>query len=375
MPILDIMQSYDQSTANDYNIAEGVHQISPVDSPLQLILPKVQVGAVKAEWIEDELVAQKTTLGATVAATDSATITVAAGAATDLFPTDVATYKTIIRVDQEYMLVTSIVSSNKLGVTRGYGSTTAATHASASDLHIVSQLELEGADGKKGFAKARTRPSNYVQTFSRVVEVSGVQEAIKKLGGITSEVDYQIMQAMRQLALELEKTLVMGVKAQAGNGSSTFRTMGGLWAMVSTNRTSDSGNIDTDAIEADIKTIWDAGGVPRAIVTTGALAQDIASLYSDRIRTDVQTSVGGVNITSIINPLGEGPIAIIPHRSVASGEYFMLDTSRIALGYIRPFLMKPLAEDGDSEKRWIGGDYTLELMNEKAHAYRYGFNE
>ena len=53
-------------------------------------------------------------------------------------------------------------------------------------------MEHEVADGKQAVARARTRPSNYVQTFSRTVEVSGVQEAIKKLGGITSEIDYRL---------------------------------------------------------------------------------------------------------------------------------------------------------------------------------------
>lgn len=371
--ITDLMQSYDQSTVNDYTIAEGIHIISPTDTPLQLLLPKVQVGSAKAEWLEDELTGQTTTLAATVANTTDTEITVASGDGTDRFPPDVDIYSVVIRVDQEYMLVTG-ESSDVMTVTRGYGSTTKATHAANATVHIISQAEHEGADGKKAVARARTRPSNFIQTFSRTVEVSGIQEAVKKLGGITSEVDYQIMQAMRQLALELEKTLVMGVKAQVGDGSSSFRTMAGLWAMVSTNRTSDSGNIDTDAIEADIRTIWDAGGVPRAIVTTGKLAQDIANLYADRLRTDIQTTVGGVNITSIINPLGEGPIAIIPHRMVADGEYYMLDTARIALGYLRPFFMKDLADSGDADKRWIGGDYTLELMNEEAHAYRYGFS-
>jgi hypothetical protein len=174
--------------------------------------------------------------------------------------------------------------------------------------------------------------------------------------------------------LELEKTLIMGVKAQAGDGSSTFRTMGGLWAMVSTNRTSDSGAIDTTAIEADIRTIWNAGGVPRAILTTGKLAQDICNLYSDRIRTPIEMSIGGARISGIINPLADGIIPVIPHRLVAAGEYFMLDVARIGLGYLRPFFMKDLADDGDADKRWLGGDYTLELLNEKAHCYRYGFS-
>lgn len=370
--ITDLMQTYDQETSADIWVAEGIHMISPADTPLQLLLPKVQVSAVKAEWIEDELTGQMTTLAEGVDTT-STSIIVASGDGTDKFPPDVATYNTVVRVDQEYMLVTA-KSGDVLTVTRGYGDTTPATHEAGATVHIVSQLELEGADGKQAVARKRTRPSNYVQTFSRTVEVSGVQEAIRKLGGITSEIDYQIMQAMRQLALELEKTLIMGVKAQAGDGISSFRTMGGLWAMITTNRTADSGVIDAQAIESDIRAIWESGGTPRVILTTGKLAQDIANLYSDRIRTDVQTTIGGVNITSIINPLGEGPIAIVPSRLVAAGEYYMLDTARIALGYLRPFHMKPLANDGDADRRLIIGDYTLELMNEKAHAYRYGFS-
>jgi hypothetical protein len=369
-----LMQSYDQSTVNDVTIAEGIHMISPTDTPLQLLLPKVQVGSVKAEWIEDELTGQTTTLAATIASTTATQATVASGDGADKFPEDVDTYNVVIRIDQEYMLVTN-ESSDVLTVTRGYGNTTKSTHASGAAVHVISQLEDEGADGKKAFARARTRPSNYLQTFSRTVEVSGVQEAVRTLGGITSEIDYQIMQAMRQLALELEKTLLMGVKAQAGAADGGgFRTMGGLWAMITTNKTQDSGSIDTAAVEADIRTIWDAGGVPRAIVTTGKLAQDLSSLYADRVRTGIETTIGGVNVTSIINPLGEGPIAIIPHRMIADGEYFMLDTARIGLGFLRPFFMKNLADDGDADKRWIGGDYTLELMNEKAHCYRYGFS-
>lgn len=371
--ITDLMQTYDQSTSADIWVAEGIHNISPSDTPLQLLLPKIQVSETKAEWIEDELVAQKSALASTVSSTTGTSISVATGDGAGKLPPDVDTYNTVIRVDQEYMLITA-VSGDVCTVVRGYGSTTAATHASGAAVHIISQMEYEGADGKKAVAKARTRPSNYVQTFSRTVEVSGIQEAIKKLGGITSEIDYQVMQGMRQLALELEKTLMMGVKSQVGDGSTSFRTMGGLWAMISTNRTSDTGSIDTTAIEDDIRKIWDNGGIPRVIITSGKLAQDISNLYASRIQTDVLTTIGGFKITSIINPLGVGPIAIIPHRLVAEGEYYMLDTERIALGYLRPFQMKPLATDGDSERRWIGGDYTLELMNEKVHAYRYGFS-
>ena len=371
--VTDLMQSYDQSAVADIEVAEGIHMISPTDTPLQLMLPKIQVGEVKSEWIEDQLTSQVTALAEALDNSETE-VDITSGDGALKFPSNaqLGTYNVVVRVDEEYMLVTGI-STDTLTVTRGYSDSDAATHNNLAVMHIISQLETEGADGKAAWAQVRTRPSNYVQTFSRTVEVSGIQEAIKTLGGITSEMDYQILQAKRQLALELEKTIIMGVAAAAGSAS-VPRTMAGLWSLVSSNVTEDSGSIDTDAIEGDIQTIWDAGGVPRAIVTTGTLAQAIANLYADRIRTDVQTTVGGANITSIINPLGEGPIAIIPHRMMLAGSYYMLDTSRIGLGYLRPFFMKDLADDGDADKRWIGGDYTLHLMNETAHARRYGLS-
>ena len=141
--ITDLMQSYDQSGVNDYTIAEGVHMISPTDTPLQLLLPKTQVGSVQDEWIEDELTGQKSALAAAVANTTVTEITVASGDGTDKLPPDVNTYNVVIRVDQEYMLVTA-ESSDVLTVTRGYGNTTKATHSSGATVHIISQMEHEG---------------------------------------------------------------------------------------------------------------------------------------------------------------------------------------------------------------------------------------
>jgi hypothetical protein len=364
--ITELMQSYDMDATAENWVAEGIHSISPSDTPLQLLLPKIQVSAIEASWVEDDLGALTTTLDH-VGNLDNSETTIDVDDGT-LIDDGV---DTIIRIDREYMLVTAVSTNAWTVATRPYGSTSAAAHTDGAVVHIVSQVEHEGADAKPAKARVRTIPSNYVQTFSRTVEVSGIQDAIKKLGGITSEVDYQIMVAMKQLALELEKTIIMGVKSQVGNGSSTYRTMAGLFALV-TQATSDSGAVDTTCIEADIKTIWEAGGVPRAIVTSGKLAQDIANLYASRIQTDVLTTLGGVNITSIINPLGAGPIAIIPHRLINAGEYFVLDTSRMAIGYLRPFRMEQLAKTGDSDVRQIVGDYTLELMNALAHTSRYG---
>lgn len=374
--ITDLMQSYDMDTVNERFIADGVHSISPVDTPIQLMLPKMPVTAIKAEWVEQEMTAKSTTLGATCAASD-ATLTLAAGDATNLFPAD-TTYNIQIMIDKEIFLATATAGTTaKIKATPGYSSTTKAGHASGSVVHIISEGDVEGMDAKKAASPSRELAENWVQTFSKVVETTGIQDAINQLGGISSEQDHDMMLAAKAIALELEAQLLKGGLSATGSGAGSAtmpRFMRGLFSWLLATIKSDSGSVDTDAIEADIQTIWDEGAIPRVIITTGKLAQAIANLYSDRIRTDVQTQLGGVNITSILNPLGEGPIAIIPHRLVTAGRYYMGDTAQLALGYVRAFQIADVESEADSEKERIQGDYTLIFKNTKSWIMRDGFS-
>ena len=372
--VTNFLQSYDQATANDYSIAPGVHTIDPTNSFFQRSLPKIQASAVQHEWIEDELIPYESTLGATIATTDTATITVASGLGTNDFA-DVANVDTYIMIDRERMVATGR-STDKLVVTRGAQSTTGATHASGAKIRVFWQANLEGADADEAVSKKRTRPSNYVQTFRRTIEISGVQQAVRHLGGVESEMDYQIMQRMKELSNELEESIIIGGEAAAGTRSSTSRTMSGLDARITTNVTDHaSAALLITHIQTDMATLWTAGGIPSVIVTSGALAQKISNLYGDRIRAEVFEPFGGTRVTMIIDPLNpEGGTAVIAHRMLHN-EYFMLDWRKIALVYLRPFFMKDLADNGDADKRLLIGDYSLQLMNEKAHVNRHTISE
>ena len=367
---VDLLQTYQQSTANQYSIAPGIHMIHAQTNLVQQLLPKVQEAAIKVEWIEDEVPKLFSALAATIDSTDQTSIDVTAGHGTDRFA-DAASVDTVIKVDSEYMLVTARTTDN-LTVTRGFNSTTAATHANSAKVWIVAQINTEGADANSAVATVRTRPYNNIQTLERSIEITGLQEAVEHLGGISSEMNYQIQKRMIELSDELEMNLIRGTRRDGA--TTTEQLMGGLETMITTNATSDSGTVSTDDIEADILTIFNAGGIPRLILGSPKVTQDISNLYKDRIRTEVIEQIGGVNITTIVNPLAQGSISIVPHVML-SGQYFMLDTSKLALGYVRPFFMKDLADDGDSDKRGIYGDYTLKIFNENAQARRSGYTE
>lgn len=373
--IHDLMQSYDMATVNEDFIADGIHTISPTETPLQIMLPKMPVSAVDPQWIEQSLTAKIATLSASYAVDDD-TLTLEAGEGTDLFPTD-SSYHVQVMIDNEIMLATA-GAANTVDVTHDFGGTTNAVHVAGSKVYILSGGDEEGQNAKKAETPSRDKVTNYLQTFSKVIETSRVQERIKKMGGITSEQAHNRFIAEKAIALDLEAQILHGVISDTASGAGDTddpRFFKGIFGFLWATAESDSGSIDTDAIEADIQTIWDAGGDPRAIITTGTLAQEIANLYADRIREDVQATVGGVNVTSIINPLAmEGPIAIIPHRLMPAGRYYMLDTVRIALGYLDPFFIETVESEADAEKERVVGDYTLLFQNVAAHIMRYGFS-
>ena len=65
-----------------------------------------------------------------------------------------------------------------------------------------------------------------------------------------------------------------------------------------------------------------------------------------------------------------GVCRVILARSVPSDTVLLLDSSRISVLPLsgRSFHYKPLAATGDSESGLVLGEYTLQLMNENAHA-------
>jgi hypothetical protein len=349
----------------------GVHMIDPVNNVLQRIMPKVQVVAVKHEWIEDTRVDVETSLAATISTTDGTTMTVASGDGATHFGncgSGTREDKYLVMIDTEYVSADSR-SGDVITITRGFNSSTAATHASAAKVKILGPILEEGADTNKAISVVRTRPYNVVQTYRVPIEVTGVQEAVRKLGGITSEMDYQTgVKAMGDASERLEMNLLWGTRRTGA--ASTPGLMNGLYNMITTNKNlATSGTVGTDEIEADIRSIWRAGAVPEMILADGQICQDISNLYSDRIRSDVQVNLGGSAVTAVIDVLGAGPVVVIPHRRL-TGEYFMLTRAGLGLGYLRPFFLKDIADSGDADLREIIGDYTVELHNEAQHAYR-----
>lgn len=368
--IADLITHYDQSTTLLTWYAQGVHTISPSDTPLQLLLPKQQVSSADPSWIEHTLTSSVSAVAATITAI---AVTLLVTGASSRIPSDVSTYNVPLLIGTEYMLVTAISGATTLTVTRGHASSTTAIHALDAEVFILAPELLEDDTAQASFVQGRTKNYNYIQEFEKVVGVSEVQNAVALAGNIGSELQFDIDAAQYEIAQKLEIAMLLNPSRAAGSGT-TKASMGGLLGSITTNKTADSGSVDETALQEDFRKVVNGGGVPRVIIASTKMSQDIGNIYKGRIRDDVINTLGGNKITTILDPIAPVPIPIIPHKLMPIGMYMVLDTARLAILWLIPFKETPLAKTRRGETRMINGAYSLKIANEEAHAIRYGFS-
>jgi hypothetical protein len=246
----------------------------------------------------------------------------------------------------------------------------------------------EGDDAAANTTSATTRVDNYAQILDKVVFVSGTQEAVDKAGR-RSEMAYQMAKRGKEIKRDLEFTLTRNTGSSAG-ASGTAAAMSGVEAWLSTNKTtlgatvaaattpgwssthaaatdaSVAGTFTKAGLDAVIQSCWTNGGNPR-IVMTGPFNKTklsafsgIATLYKEVPGMSQGTIIGGADL--YVSDFGEH--TVVPNRFNRDQTVLVLDMEYFAVAYLRPFTQNPLAKTGDSTKRQLLVECTLEVRNE-----------
>lgn len=309
-------------------------------------------------WVEDKLNAMSDLVNGSKLVGDT-TITVDTG---ELFRPD-----QVIRIGEELLLVTA-VSGNNLTVTRGYGGTTAAAIADNAVIDIMFNIQDEGADARDSKYKPRVNKSNVTQIFDDTVKISGTAQAIAQYG-LDDLYGYEQMKVEDRLALELENAIVNGIKFESGDR----RMMGGIRQFIATNVTdAAAAELTWDMINNEMFKIYKAGGMKDAtrhvLMVSPIQNTKITKLDKDLVRTTNDASGTGRNITSVTT--NWGTLQIIPNVNFKADEVMILDANRISVKPLngRTFTHTYMGPTGDNIKGQIVGEYTLEFLQEEAHA-------
>jgi len=377
--------SYDQSATYILSLDQVVDAILLDDADVLSTLGFSNAGKpvtqTKHEWDEDELNPVTATAGrileSAASATGSALVFTSTAHAARV--TAGTLLKDQLSGKNEVLQVTA-VSGKSATVTRGYGGTSAETHGATAVYDIIANPRPQGMDCPKDESVARTRSYNYTQIFSKGVKLSGTALAIEH-NGIGSEDSYQIDKRMRELVRELDRTVIMGIRASANVVDGTYGTMGGLIDYIkhasSGNTTSTVETMVPSVLNAMIKQIWDDGGSPDMVLVGGVQKQKISAFDKEYRRSTMDSRRAGFTVEEFVSDLGVN-LRVVVDRWIPSDMAIVIDSSRIAIKPLqgRAFFLEKLAKTGDSENSQIVGEYTMEVKQAaKAHAIHWNLKQ
>jgi hypothetical protein len=305
--VTNAVATYDVTT-NREDLADAVYRISPVDTPFVSAVPRAKASAVLHEWSNDSI-----------------------------------------------------------------------------DTTNTSNARLEGDALSRASSTNPTRKQNYCQISSRDATVTGTQRATNP-AGIDDMMAYQMSKKSLALRKDIE-AIALGNQGQNPGNTTTARLTRSFNAWISANGSRGTGGADstavtaaaTDATAGDlrafsetllkdaVKDAFDDGGEPSLILLGSANKQTFSGFAG---RAVTQTMVGNDVVlgAASIYKSDFGDLKVVPNRTMRSRDVYVVDTSKVAIAYLRAFEPQELGRVGDAVTRDLISEWCLEMRHPDAHA-------
>jgi hypothetical protein len=243
---------------------------------------------------------------------------------------------------------------------------------------------IQGDDAVNDAVAATTRLGNRTQIADKVVQISGTQDAVNTAGR-KKELAYQIAKRGKELKRDMETTLVGTNKAKVTGNSTTASELATVLSWIKTNvdKASDGTNPTGDGTDARgdgtqraftesllknaIQLAWTSGGSPDTIMVGAFNKRVISSFTGNATRmTDATDKKLIAAIDVYVSDFGD--LKIVPNRFMRSRDALILDFEYWAIAYLRGMSTWDLAKTGDSTRKQLLCEYTLEARNEAGSA-------
>ena len=261
----------------------------------------------------------------------------------------------------------------------------------------TSSAIVEGDDATANTADPTVRLNNQLQTFRKVVQVSGKVRASEHYGR-SDEFEYQLKKRMQELGRDLEAALCQNNASTTGSAASA-PLMASFESWISSSATATGNYISmgqgaaqttigydgtafapvtapTDSTTAGtlteaglkyvIKECWNKGGEPSMVIVGPEVKQKISGSFTGiatRFKDVKGNSEAAIISGADVYVSDFGSINIVPSRFCRSRTVLVVDPQYLGIASLRGFRMERLAKTGDSDKAQILGDYTLEVRN------------
>ncbi len=247
---------------------------------------------------------------------------------------------------------------------------------------------LEGDDAAADATTVTVRLSNIAQISRKVPQVSGTQQAVDHAGR-GNEMSYQEMLKGLELKRDMEGSLIASTSGSTPGSDVLVRRLGSVLSWIRTNTSvstagttgveptgSDGSGVRTNGTQRAftevqlknvLQSVWVSGGKPDQLMT-GSFNKQVFSTFTGRASPIEQAATKKITAGVDAYESDFGVLKVIPNRFCRQRDVFAFQTDLWAVAFVngRRMVSMPLSQTGDSVKRLVISEYTLESRNEKA---------
>ncbi len=363
------LATYDDFSVIDTDISEILLLASPFETPFLDILPTPLRPATNVEhkWSEQEIgpdriyasTAINSATAATGVQTDGKAGYLQVGMLLELEPAS---------GNREVLQISSIPGPNSLLLTRNVGVVPQGVNSlpAGGTLFVISTAEKEGDDTDGDVSVPRVFRTNWTQIFKKPIKISGSRQAVLTRPNVGSEIDNQETLRTIELLRDLEKAVIRSVAISTVGDDNTYRSMNGLRNIITTNNSIVANNSFTADplfyVNAQMQSAWNAGARGLNVLLMGS---EWSAALSATNASKIQVSQDDRNVTRVIETVTTdfGSVRKVVSPWMPRQAMFGLDTRRVFVMPLtgRNFQRQDLARVGDSLRRQILGEYTMEV--------------
>ena len=229
----------------------------------------------------------------------------------------------------------------------------------------AANAQLEGDEFAYATCSPPTRVTNYCQIMRETVIASKTMEAVNK-AGMSSWVAYQVAKKTVELGNDIEWAVLNNGAAVQGDAG-TARSFRGMGDFISTNTTNAAGALTEAMINASAQACWTNGGKPTMLVV-GAFNKRTVSGFTTGVVKNLNAMDKKFTTVVEVYESDFGVFRVVPDHFQPAAVVYMIDVSLWKLAYLRPLTVSEPSITGDSVKRAMVCELTLESLQQLGNA-------
>jgi hypothetical protein len=259
----------------------------------------------------------------------------------------------------------------------------------------AARQRLEGADAPTAEERVRANGNNVLEIHQEKVSVSYTKQAatgnftatanqpfVQGSNAVTDELSWQVAQAVKQVARDVEKSFIQGTYLLPPDNGQARRTRGLLQA-ITTNATDAAGAALTEDTILDLfERVWTAGGIQegetRTLICGSWVKRQLTSIFvTNKNYREETRNVGGVNLQTFETDFGRSNIML--DRYMPADQMALVSLEECTPVFLEipghgHFFVEPLARTGSAENVQLYGEIGLDYGNQMKHGKLYGLS-